>query len=341
MRFNDYGAAALGITRRGTEDGQVLRTISMAGFAGFGAPPPATKADFTTYAASNWLDEGCLRSGKRADGTSIAAPASSFCQCMYGEADRISTANKNSSDFRNGSPRWACQIAAEYNFPPWTDDSLLLQVVASGGKADPLKSLPLAEKVAAYKAIIQNVGEKEIGLPGIASFKLKEAAGVLEQVGAVPKGTFAAASTALNIDAYRGQVRARSDKDLVALIAQFQQNPPDPATNTENAAMYAAAIEENNFRAANPCPPNMQRTVRFGLDADGRAKCDQVSVRPLTGGRPDALFLTQIQMPPNLLIGGGGAGGGGSSKPGASAMPTGLLIGGAIAAAAAIFLLKK
>jgi hypothetical protein len=332
MRLSNYGAAALGITRIGQENGRVLRTISMAGFGGFGAPPPGTRGDFTTMAASNWLNEGCLRgTATLADGSRDPSPGSSFCQCMYGTADRISTVNKNSADFRTGSARWACQIAAEYNFPPWSDDSLLLQIIASGGKADPLKSLPVPEKIAAYRSMLQNVGEKELGIPGVASYKLKNAAGILEQAGIVPAGTFAAAGATINAsrtpEEHAADMRAKADTDLYLMVGQ---RAPDPATDPNGALRYAAAVEENNFRAQNPCPVGV-RSPQYGIDENGRAKCGG---RRFTGVRPGVIpspfTPAQLKQMEDAL-----------NPPKQSAMPTGLLVGGAVAVVAALFLLKK
>jgi hypothetical protein len=141
MRMSNYGAmAALGITRVGGDDG-VVRQISMAGFGGL----PQGDAPNPDHESNVNPNTGCAKS------TGGTAPYSTYCGCMYGDKDRISTDKKNADDFATGSPRWACQTAAQTVGKPWNCAGVITTWLLSGGKADPLRHMSPAAKLAEYK----------------------------------------------------------------------------------------------------------------------------------------------------------------------------------------------
>lgn len=149
MRMGNYGAmAALGITRVGDNDTGIVRQISMAGF---GALPQGN--DPGPDHESNYRPNfPCAKD------MNVKAPWSTYCGCMYGDADRISSDKKSSDDFATGSARWACQKTAEINLNPWTCEGILSTVTLSMGKADPLRHMDTAAKLAEYRRCAEKVG---------------------------------------------------------------------------------------------------------------------------------------------------------------------------------------
>jgi hypothetical protein len=128
-------------------------------------------------------------------------------------------------------------------------------------------------------------------------------------------------------------MRAKADTDLYSMVGQ---RAPDPATDPNGALRYAAAVEENNIRAQNPCPVGV-RSPQYGIDQNGRAKCGG---RRFTGVRPGVIpqpfTPAQLKRAEDALNPSSGGGDGSEKK-----MNTGLLIGGGLAVVAALFLLKK
>lgn len=191
--------AALGITRVGDDrSGRAVSLGQYGRFAGFGAAKPTTLEETKDYYASTWLDEGCKR------GSTPGMARSNFCYCMWGDADYLGEQRTKDEDgkwkenadvnFRSGSPGWACQMVSGYLGNPWTDENILIQIVGSGGRADPFTGLSVADRIKAYKKLIESVGDKEIGIPGVLSFKVKDVGGMLEKWGVVPAGSLTGGS---------------------------------------------------------------------------------------------------------------------------------------------------
>jgi hypothetical protein len=82
MRLSNYGAAALGITRIGQEDGRIVRTISMAGFNAY-----------SPVVSNKWCDVGTF------DAMPKDAGYTAYCDCMY-PPDIAAAANAECKNYR-------------------------------------------------------------------------------------------------------------------------------------------------------------------------------------------------------------------------------------------------
>ena len=314
MRFSNYQTrAALGITRTGTTDG---RTISLAHYGVIGAGDDPKVG----YHESNVT--GGTQCPKDSSGK---APYSRYCACMYGEKDRISQPTPDRQggawNFALGSPRHACQTAAELNFAPWSCEGVILTLVGSAGKADPLRhlngTLTTGPKGAEYKRCAEQTAEKlKQFVPGIRT--------TLQTMGLIAPdsvpGTGGGSTPITDPTAYKNRLMAMTDSELVAV-------PQDPYV-----------IEEIGYRRANSCGAGRARQMAWSYAADGRPACKLSRIDYIGGGGlpslPPGIIAPPGALPPVITPDK-------KDKDAAEGMPTGLLLGGAAVAVAAFFLLKK
>lgn len=175
MRMSNYGAmAALGITRVGDAQSGIVRQISMAGFGVIGA---GNDPRVGYHESNQTAGTQCPKDD------SGPAPYSRYCGCMYGEKDRVSSDKKNADDFAWGSPRWACQSAAQTVGKPWNCGGVIVTWLLSGGQADPLRHLATGPKLEEYKRCAQQEWER---IKGIVEPVLPGAKAALQAAGFLP-----------------------------------------------------------------------------------------------------------------------------------------------------------
>lgn len=331
--FSDY--AALGITRRGTDDGRVINTISMAGYGYRGFAGAATDTSKIPNAPDIPGRKGgqCDKAYYKAEKAAGRAGWSSYCECMFPEGE---ARNACYDTIRGracwGAPNnWCVGGPANCNGKgywcggekdPMTCDGKLDMLIYSLGKANPFENneeLFFCARAAGRWAI-EGLKALNINVPAEGA--------------APPPPAEQKKQASVSLDAAAADARGQSDEDLRKQLDVFRGVVPDPNSNPDGAIFYAAYVAEFNFRAQNLCPGLGYRDYRFGIGSDGRPNCGGSRRRaggPITLIKPpfDQKQLEDLTKR-NTPGGGGGAG-----------PNTALIAGGIAVAVAAIFLLKK